>query len=440
MSYRDEVSLSMMASTTVKECEGQEGYSNVSLLKDSKRVLRTATIYGANGSGKSTVIAALDIFKSIVLRSFVDEHIVKHLCSLYYRFDKNSKDEPIAMQMVFMCRDVRYRYGFEVIDDKVQTEWLFQLPSDAVKESYCFKREGSEIKVNGKVMKGARGVDTKTRANALFLSTAAQFNVEVAMVVKEWFTKRFNILSGLDDNTLAFTAKAFMYNNTIKEQILKMIGIVDSCIKDVNVKENVKELNGTGAPLEVLNRLGISLPSDLNKKIEQHELEISASHDVYEDGKVVGNDSLNFNMESLGTKKLFALLGPFFDTIQNGGVLVIDEFGASLHTQLSMELLKLFYSPLNKNGAQLVLTTHDTNLLRKDLLRRDQIWFAEKSAEGASDLYSLVEYKINQANSVRNDASFSKDYLLGRYGAIPYFGNIEKFVRDYGKSEEKEYF
>lgn len=438
MSYRDEVSLSMMASTTVKECESSEGYSNLSYLSDAKRVLRTAAIYGANGSGKSTMVAALDIFKSMVLRSFVDEHFVKHLSSLYYRFDRMGKDEPVSMQMIFICQGVRYRYGFEVHEGKVQTEWLFQLPSDAVKESYCFKREGTAIKVNGKVMKGARGVDSKTRMNALFLSTAAQFNVEAAMIVKEWFRKRFNILSGLDDNTLAFTAKAFMYNTTIREQILKMIGIVDSCIKDVNVKENVKELNGQTAPLEVLNRLGISLPSDLNKKIEQHELEISATHDVYEGGEVIGNDSLNFNMESLGTTKLFALLGPFFDTIQNGGVLVIDEFGASLHTQLSIELLKLFYSTLNKNGAQLIITTHDTNLLRKDLLRRDQIWFAEKSKEGASDLYSLVEYKINQANSVRNDASFSKDYLLGRYGAIPYFGNIEKFIQEYGRSEEKE--
>ena len=438
MSYRDEVSLSMMASTTVKECEDMNGYSNISYLNDVKRVLRTAAIYGANGSGKSTLVAALDIFKKMVLRSFVNEHIVKQLSSLYYRFDRIGKDEPVSMQMIFVCYNIRYRYGFEVLAGKIKNEWLFQLSADSTKESYCFKREGTLIKINGKVMKGARGVDSKTRANALFLSTAAQFNVDVAMVEKEWFRKRFNILSGLNDNTLAYTAKAFMYNTSIREQILKMIGIVDSCIKDVDVKENVKEFNEQSAPLEVLNRLGISLPSDLNKKIEQHELEISASHDVYQDGVVVGNERLNFNMESLGTTKLFALLGPFFDTIQNGGVLVIDEFGASLHTQLSMELLKLFYSPMNGSGAQLIITTHDTNLLRKDLLRRDQIWFAEKSGEGVSDLYSLVEYKVNQANSVRNDASFSKDYLLGKYGAIPYFGNIDKFVQEYGRNEEKE--
>ena len=403
ISYRDEVSLSMVASTTVKECESYDGYSNVSIMDNGKRYLRSAAIYGANGSGKSSVIAAMDIFKSMVLRSFVDESIVKHLSLLHYRFDVESTKEPISMQMIFICNGERYRYGFEVSQNKVLTEWLFVLLEGSTKESYCFKREGQNIKVNSKVVKGARGVDTKTRSNALYLSTAAQFNVEVAMKVKEWFRKRFNILSGLDDNTLAYTARTFIQNPLIREQILNMIGIVDNCIKDMNVKENVKEVDTQDTPFEILSRLGIHFPTDSNQRIEQHELEILSTHDLYD----------------------------------NGGVLAIDEFGASLHTQLSVELLKLFYSMMNTLGAQLIITTHDTNLLRKDLLRRDQIWFAEKSSEGASDLYSLVEYKINQANSVRNDASFSKDYLLGRYGAIPYFGNIDKFIMEYGSKKEE---
>ncbi len=440
MSYRDEVSLSMVASTTVKECESNDGYSNVSIMDNGKRFLRSAAIYGANGSGKSCIIAAMDIFKSMVLQSFVDENIVNNLSRLYYRFDVDSTKEPVSMQMIFICNGERYRYGFEVGQNKVLTEWLYVLREGSTKESYCFKREGQGIKVNPKVVKGARGVNTKTRSNALYLSTASQFNVEVAMKIKEWFRKRFNVLSGLDD-TLAFTARTFMHNEVIRSQILTMIGIVDNCIKDVSVRENVKEVNPQDPSFEILSRLRINMPSDTSKpieRIEQHELEIQATHSLYNDNQVVGDEALNFKFESLGTTKLFALLGPFFDTIQNGGVLIIDEFGTSLHTQLSVELLKLFHSAMNTLGAQLIITTHDTNLLRKDLLRRDQIWFAEKSPEGASDLYSLVEYKINQANSVRNDASFSKDYLLGRYGAIPYFGNIEKFIMEYGGKKEEQ--
>ena len=437
MSYRDEVSLSMVASNTVKECEGNGGTSNVSVIDNNKRVLRTAAIYGANGSGKSTLICAMEVFRAMVLQSFVDENVVKNLSNLYYHFDTESVNEPVSMQMIFMCGGERYRYGFEVVKNKIQTEWLYVLLKDSIKESYCFKREGQDIKVNPKIMKGTRGITSKTRSNALFLSTSAQFNVEMAMTVKEWYRKRFNILSGLDDNTLAYTARAFMHDPLIKEQILQMLGVVDACIKDVNIKDNIKEANTPNSPIEILSRFGINIPNDLNKSIEQHELDIQATHDMYDNGKVVGAASLSFRYESLGTTKLFALLGPFFDTIHNGGVLVIDEFGASLHTQLSVELLKLFYSAMNSAGAQLIITTHDTNLLRKDLLRRDQIWFAEKNAEGVSDLYSLVEYKINQANSVRNDASFSKDYLLGRYGAIPYFGNLEKFIMEYGSKKEE---
>ena len=126
------------------------------------------------------------------------------------------------------------------------------------------------------------------------------------------------------------------------------------------------------------------------------------------------------------------MIGQWFDSLLNGKTLIVDEFGASLHTKLSFELIRLFQSTINR-GAQLILTTHDTNLLRKDLFRRDQIWFVEKDKEGVSDLYSLVEYKINQATSVRNDASFEKDYLQGKYGAIPFFGDIEQFVIDYGE-------
>lgn len=439
MSYRDEVSLSMLASTTVKECEGHDGTSNVSVIDNNKRILRTAAIYGANGSGKSTVIAAMEIFKAMVLQSFVDENVVKHLSRLYYRFDVDNSQAPVCMQMIFICNGERYRYGFEVFQGKVLAEWLYVLLKGSIKESYCFKREGQNIKVNSKVVKGARGVDKKTRSNALYVSTAAQFNVEVAMTVKEWFRKRFHVLSGFDD-TLLFTARTFMHNNAIRSQILEMIGIVDNCIKDVSVREHVKEVNAQDPSFEILSRLDVNMPTDVSKQIEsieQHEFEIQATHNLYNGSDVVGSESLNFKLESLGTTKLFALLGPFFDTIQNGGVLVIDEFGTSLHTQLSIELLKLFYSTMNVLGAQLIITTHDTNLLRKDLLRRDQIWFAEKSSEGASDLYSLVEYKIDQANSVRNDAFFSKDYLLGRYGAIPYFGNLEKFIMEYGGKKEE---
>lgn len=112
--------------------------------------------------------------------------------------------------------------------------------------------------------------------------------------------------------------------------------------------------------------------------------------------------------------------------------MIVDEFGSSMHIKLALELICLFQTATGRHCAQLIVATHDTNLLRRDYLRRDQIWFTEKDRSGASDLYSLVEYKINQTTSVRGDASYGKDYLLGKYGAIPYFGNIEHFIADFG--------
>lgn len=215
----------------------------------------------------------------------------------------------------------------------------------------------------------------------------------------------------------------------MRERILEFIKIIDLGINNISVKEsNVDKLP------ESLNLFVGAIAKDPDIKKPEisdiRKLEILSEHKRYDHGKLKDTLVTPFSIESLGTKKIFALLGPWFDTILNGGTLIIDEFGASLHTKLSVELIKIFQSSLNKR-AQLIITTHDTNLLRGELLRRDQIWFTEKNEYGVSDLYSLVEYKINQANSVRNDATFNKDYLLGKYGAIPYFGNIPQFLADF---------
>ena len=151
----------------------------------------------------------------------------------------------------------------------------------------------------------------------------------------------------------------------------------------------------------------------------------------------LGNAVLDFNLESKGTQKLFSLLGPLLDTLEKGRILVIDELDSRLHPLLTMELVKLFHSKFNKKNAQLIFASHDTNLLRKDIFRRDQIWFAEKDEFGASDIYSLVEYKINQATAVRNDASFEKDYLLGKYGGVPFFGDIQNFLNEFIYEQEQ---
>ena len=251
------------------------------------------------------------------------------------------------------------------------------------------------------------------------------------MEIKEWFRKSFNILSGLDE-TLHFTANQFLHDGVMQKEILEYIKLIDLGIQNITISdETVKNEDEIKKNLISSGILPPALVSTLKEKGNIRRLEISSFHNFYKGKEDVGQVPLPFNQESLGTQKTFSFLGPWFDTLRRGGVLVVDEFGTSLHTQLAKKLLQLFQSILNKQGAQLIITTHDTNLLHRDLLRRDQIWFTEKDRLGYSDLYSLVEYKINQASSVRNDATFSKDYLAGKYGAIPFFGNIDSFIKEY---------
>ena len=430
-SFKKEVTLSMMAAKSLRDdIITEDDYSNITEGFGDRNYLRVASIYGANASGKSTVIKAMSFFKAMILTSVSDEHIIDHFQD-YFLFDDSSCDEPTSFEMNFVINGKAYRYGFEILHDSVYSEWLFETLPQTMRESYCFKRERKVIKVNSRVFKGARGLDEKTRHNALFLSTTAQFNVATAMEIKEWFRKSFNILSGLDE-TLHFTANQFLHDGVMQKEILEYIKLIDLGIQNITISdETVKNEDEIKKNLISSGILPPALVSTLKEKGNIRRLEISSFHNLYKGKEDVGQVPLPFNQESLGTQKTFSFLGPWFDTLRRGGVLVVDEFGTSLHTQLAKKLLQLFQSILNKQGAQLIITTHDTNLLHRDLLRRDQIWFTEKDRLGYSDLYSLVEYKINQASSVRNDATFSKDYLAGKYGAIPFFGNIDSFIKEY---------
>ncbi len=444
LSFKDEVVFSLVAAPSVKENEsGEGGMTNVFTLPGrDQKYLRVASVYGANGSGKSNLVKALAFFKNMVLNSVSNDHFLSGFPQRRFLLDETSASDTTGFQMVFVAGTTRYRYGFEILGEEIDSEWLFRQEPDSQKESYCFKRDRNVIQVNPRHFKEAKSLDVLTRANALFVSTAAQFNVADALTIREWFTKGLQILSGISDETLNYTAMQYLGNPRMRERILDFIRLIDLGIQDITVKEKLIDSLGDSSlipddPLvrQVIGRLNEAL-NPVGGKIR--ELDIYAEHQKYKGGNVSGSVLFPFRDESVGTIKIFALIGPWLDTLLGGGTLVVDEFGASIHTKLSLELIRLFQSELNRGDAQLVVTTHDTNLLRKELLRRDQIWFTEKDDRGVSDLYSLVEYKINQATSVRNDASFGKDYLLGKYGAIPYFGNMDKFIADYGGDEKVE--
>lgn len=433
LSFKEEVSFSMLAAKSVKEMEdSSNGCSNVSVIgQNNLRLLRTAAVYGANGSGKSNLIEAFAFFRNFVVNSFHDDSLLNDFKHNQFLFVKD-KNDASAFEITFITDETKYRYGFSILGETIEKEWLFEQQIDAVKESYCFRRMDGKITCNPKNFKVTKEAKASTRNNALFLSVTALFNVETSIKIKKFFTSNFNIISGVKDNTVSVTARKLNESEDMHNRIVEFMKLADFGIEDIQVEETLAE-SILDIKDPILRKLLGGTDYDkrpVDKKLKG--LEIKTYHKEFDGENSSDLVSLDLGDESVGTIKTFAMIGPWLDTLMNGKVLIVDEFGASLHTKLALELLRLFHSKLN-NGSQLIVTTHDTNLLRKDLFRRDQIWFTEKNEYGVSDLYSLVEYKINQATSVRNDASFSKDYLAGKYGAIPHFGNIQKFIEDYGK-------
>lgn len=406
LSFRDEKVFSMLCPPNVEAGKGTITFGD-------KQYSSLSAIYGANASGKTNLINAMGFFRNMVLNSYGNDNILYGIYHQRFLFANNN--DIISMEITIKVGENIYRYGFEIntTTETVESEWLFVRQSGAIRESYCFKRYDGDILCNSKIFKVRKKDIESTRNNTLFLTKAALDNEPTAKAIKDWFEYSFNIISGMLVNTIMYTAGKYMNDEEMSKAIRYFMQNADFGIDDIRVEEQTQKIR-----------------TEQGKVEEQKVLSIETLHTSDN-----GNVYMPLATESLGTQKIFALLGPWIDSLKNGKTLVVDEYGAGIHTHLAKQMLELWQSPSN-NGGQLIINTHDTNLLRKDLLRRDQIWFTEKDKTGATDLYSLLEYKIDQTRTVRGDASFGKDYLAGKYGAIPYFGNIDKFVTDYDSEEE----
>lgn len=225
----------------------------------------------------------------------------------------------------------------------------------------------------------------------------------------------------------SFTA-SLLEDKRYKTVIMNLMSDADLGFKDIKVLD--VEITADNLPSNMPDELKKFFLSETKGK---KGYDIETYHEKFDSE---GNpDSLvRFDFddeESEGTKKYFRLAGPVIDTLENGGTIIIDELDARLHPSLTKNIVELFNTPkVNRKSAQLIFATHDTNLLSACLFRRDQIWFTEKRRDGSTDLYSLAEYKIEKGK-VRKDASFERDYIRGRYGAIPYIGDVEDLLSSF---------
>lgn len=449
LSIKDPVSLSMVGHSPLKEHEDIDSKCNIFQDPSGKnKMLKSAILYGANGSGKSNFLAALNFVKKFILTSSNNMQATDLISILPFKFSTDTENEPSLFEIIFHIDEVRYRYGFEADGEKIHYEWLFELNNKPfAKETKLFTREFQIIKPNTRSFKEAKGIENNTRPNALFLSTVAQLNGNISTKIQTWFKKKINIISGLEDTTTEYTIAKFLKDEEFKKLVINFFSTIKIGFEGIKILEYDKVLEESiqNIPTEITKEVEELM--DVLKRLkekskddddESKQVTISTLHKKFDSkNKFQGLESLDFDLQSRGTIKIFSLLGPVIDTIQNGKVLIIDEFDSRLHTLLTTELIvNFFHSKMNSN-AQLIIASHNTNLLKKEIFRRDQIWFAEKDKFGATDLYSLVEYKVKQS-LVRNDASFEKDYLLGKYGGIPFLGDLNQFINDYLNEKEKQ--
>jgi uncharacterized protein len=423
-SFKDRTTFSMVAASLSSQDKELDEH-NVIVVDDELSLLKSAAIYGANGSGKSNLAAAFRVMRRIILNSSKETQVGEPIKVENFKLSDETASKPSFFEIIFMLDSTKYRYGFEVDPNKVHAEWLFHVPS--TKEAKLFERKGGTI-TSSKKFREAKGLDDKTRDNALFLSVLAQFNGKVATSISTWFQRSLNIITGLSDRGYRFYTLRCLQEKKYSEEILNFIKELDLGFEDIAVEMKsieADEEDEEDNSQDVLDDVPKPLRTILARELMERVGAVKTLHRIFDkQGKPASVAQFDIDSnESEGTKKLIFLAGPLMDTLKNGKVLFIDEFDARLHPLITHEIIRLFNSKTtNPRNSQLIFVTHDTNLLSKKLFRRDQIWFAEKDRVGATHLHSLVEYKV------RNDASFEKDYVKGKYGAIPFIGGLGQVV------------
>lgn len=380
--------------------------ASLSELKDThifqhnkEQLLKSVGIFGKNAAGKSKLIEGLKFMRDFVIESSKETQSNESIEDVdTFQLSTTTIDKPSFFEIEFYLEEIRYRYGFEVTQERVEKEWLFEKKKQ--KEYPLFLRLQDEFKIDEKRFKEGKTRQEFTRPNALFLSLSAQLNGELSQEIISWFDNmifthnvcgRYGVGREKTDELLE--------NKEHKPKIMAFIKKADLDIEDIELVKFDKIIS-----------------SESGKERENHyDDEVVTYHSRYdEENNFVTLVEFNLDEdESDGTVRLYSLTGNIINALMNGGVIVSDELNSRLHTLLVQAILMEFNSKKNSR-AQLIFTAHDTNLKNKKLLRRDQIYFVEKDKYGASKIYSLADFKP------RKDHNYEKQYLEGRYGAIPF--------------------
>ena len=381
------------------------------------KILRSSVIYGANSSGKSNLIKALGRMREVLLNS-VRLNDSDKLDYSPFLLSTESENNPTFFEIVFWQSSTKYRYGFEYNLNEIINEWLFVGKSEKT-EKPLFIRTSEGIGITERFNEG-NGNESKTNNNRLFISLVAQLGGIISKKIIEYFNG-YNVLSGLEHNDYTdFTKRMLHKNLNGSDESLELFQKLKLGFKEI------KAIELDFIPLEIINNIPEKLKTKLIKDFTRKEISLKTIHNKFDKkGNIVDFVVLDKETnESEGTNKIIDLSGPIFDTLKLGKALIVDELDAKLHPLITIRIVELFNSPeSNPNNAQLIFATHDTNLLGEELFRRDQVWFTEKDQLEQTDLYSLYDFNLPDGSKVRNDSNIERNYIRGRYGAIPFITN-----------------
>jgi hypothetical protein len=399
-SLRDRQELSFVASTLD---------DNASDLIDApqvpgRKLLPVLAVYGPNASGKSNLVGAIQWMRAIVLYSHSRGEPGGAIPTQPFSLDPSRADAPSRCDIDFVTNGIRYHYGFDASRNVFDAEWLYSFPHD--RKQVLFERNGMAF-IFGRALRGRnQTIAGLTRPNSLFLAAAAQNGHEELASVVSFF--RDIVVGEAADHEIAETLANPGTDRRIVE-FLKIAGtgVVGYRVRDIHLDVEQNQLVTTlhGIIANQLKDTDLNFP-DYRKELQLAHPGINGEHVFFQ-----------LHNESLGTRRLLRILIPAFKALDTAGSLVIDELDASLHTKACELVLALFsQSATNPKGAQLLLTTHDTNLLYSAHLRRDQVWLTEKDPKGATTLYPLTDFRTRKTDNLE------RGYLQGRYGAVPFAG------------------
>ena len=402
LSFKDKAILSM------EKGNGDENIDNI-IFNDITDLVKNAAIYGANASGKSNILKAFTCAILMIRNSNLMSVGEKWSYIKPFLFDETSKNKPSEFEFTFITNNVKYKYFFSADQNRIYEESLDVYNSQ--KPTNIFTRKDTNIYEFSNDKNKLASLAANNTENKLFLSTATTWNYEKTKDAFLWFTKTIDTYDSfnkiMDKDLIDYSE-----NEELKKFSLKLLKEADILIKNISVNYEENEIEGTIADMPII---------PIVKKVD-----IELEHEVVDEENNIHTYKLNFKDESSGTKVLFAF-APFLKrAFEETKVIIVDELEKSMHPKLVEFIVKLFNNKdINKVNSQLIFTTHATNLLNLEILRRDQIWFVEKNPlNGNSELYPLDSF------SVRKDENIQKGYINGRYGAVPFIKDIDLWLED----------